>query len=360
MGDNAPRKLSNTTAPHQIPPMDAEVVQSGEAGMFMSRDVKPTEKLVSELEGRAKSGDVAAVKQLIKLARSEDTAPEALKVLRAANCKDWNKTSITIVKFALSGLGAGQKQGPENRPVRQNAPATKAEHTRYKRLIQLLKSEFRGRTNPLRNDPNSLTKISGINNLNLQNFHKDLESKQVAEIAVAWFEELEKCGLEPTERIRLQTGLASVLNELKGTSIRALEEFRESRTSNTSEDFFKFLKNTDQLNDEVVMRLRELNKLFHDASLDDLSYAARKLDAGGVGRLKELRKWFKEPLWRLSDVASDLDAEGMGRLDKLRKWFENEPLKELYVVANLSDAKRMKELEQLIQKGSTKVSLWPI
>ncbi|MEQ9342004.1 MAG: hypothetical protein RIN53_02925, partial [Gammaproteobacteria bacterium] len=203
------------------------------------------------LVGLAKGGNQEAIRALKGAARAAKYKPQCTFSAAAKN--------FDIKKIAPNSVGQGRARTAVS--SRETAPG----HTNYSQLTKLLKVEHRGRTNPVREDTNLLAWSnigSEEDSLTIVQFHKTLEEKGVAEIAITWFTELEKCELDTSERIKLQTGLVKVLEGLNCNSIHALEELRKSRTSNTSKEVFDFLTGDIQLDDQSVKRLGELNRLF--------------------------------------------------------------------------------------------------
>ncbi|MBG6148690.1 hypothetical protein IWQ51_006865, partial [Labrenzia sp. EL_142] len=218
----------------------------------------------------------AAAEYLGDLARKGDAKANRalLAALRGAKSDPKNEfAKAAKINFKEISSNA-QKQSTNMASFHQVARPTETRQDRYNALTGLLKSEYRSKISSVPVGMDLRTgeaEIGEGTGLTIVQFHKYLEKKGVAHIAITWFTELEKCDLDTSERIKIQTGLVSVLEGLNCNSIHALEEFRKSRTSNTSKEVFDFLTGDIWRENKAAMWLRELNTLFPKESLKELS-----------------------------------------------------------------------------------------
>lgn len=294
-----------------------------------------------------------AVRYLSQL--SKDGDKEALQALRAA-ARAANSTFDAIAKIAISVLDpASQKQGRKSGSVQQNIHPFRTGQDRYKALTGLLKSEYRGRVNQVFEDTNLLTGKNKVDNeisLTIVEFHEKLEDQRVAHIAINWLEELENCNLEAGARIKIQTRLVSVLNNLERTFILALEELRESRKTNSSKDVVSVLSGCFVLGEDQVKRLFRLGKIFGGRSLKEIFEVIprQRLSGEDIQWLVQLDSLFDcEPFEQLYEVSRGLNNEIMERLRELKELFDDETLESCRAATRLNDEdmKQLKELKKL-------------
>ncbi|QFT29477.1 hypothetical protein FIV00_03185 [Labrenzia sp. THAF82] len=376
MGDiKVPGSGSQASQSGAVPPQGRVIT-----GHFNGKTVDQIVKIGKE------SDPVGAFRYLLRLAQNKNS--EAIEALRGAALTAPLKPQCTFSALAKSAMpaipailtkldkseklarnAAEQKESDEGGSVRQVGPSLGTRLDRYNALIKLLKSEYRCRTDPLRDDTNLLTgkaKVGEETSLTFSQFHEKLEEKGVAKIAVAWFKVLAECKLRPEERIKqqteerikIQTALVKALNKLKRASIYALEQIRESRFSENSTKFFDFLRYFRNTDEKLMLLMCELLLLFPGASMRRCYKLAHTLDAESMRRLKELKQLFENGSPKsLSKAACKLDGEGMGRLKELKKLFPNASFKELVVVVEMfNDAAvgRLKEFKKLFPNASFK------
>lgn len=319
----------------------------------------------------------AAAEHLGDLAREGDTDAKRalLAALRGAKSDPTNAFALAAkIKFDEISSNA-QKQRTNMAPFHKVARPAETPQDRYNTLTRLLKFEFRGGTNTVREDTNLLTgktKEGDENSLTIVQFYKNLEKKGVAHIAVAWFEELATCNLEPIERITLQTGLVKTLEQLQKSFIVKLEEIRSSGTSGPGQDLvglsnasdyssqdlkqlvklraqFKMqpldqlyeLRNVNLIPKRIEL-LKDLKQRFPEVRLKELNDAARRINNAQMGWLKDLNTLFSDAsLEELSKAVRNLNDAEMGRLKKLKALYPKKLLEELSELADLLEAKKI-------------------
>ncbi|QFT29615.1 hypothetical protein FIV00_03920 [Labrenzia sp. THAF82] len=374
MGDiKVPGSGSQASQSGAVPPQGRVIT-----GHFNGKTVDQIVKIGKE------SDPVGAFRYLFRLAQNKNS--EAIEALRGAALTAPLKPQCTFSALAKSAMpaipailteldkseklarnAAEQKESDEGGSVRQVGPSLGTRLDRYNALIKLLKSEYRCRTDPLRDDTNLLTgkaKVGEETSLTFSQFHEKLEEKGVAKIAVAWFKVLAECKLRPEERIKqqteerikIQTALVKALNKLRKPLIEKLEQVRKSRFSENSTKFFDFLLCLHNTDEKLMLLMCELLLLFPDASMRQCYRLAHTLDAESMRRLKELKQLFENGSPKsLSKAACKLDGEGMGWLKESKKLFPNASFKELfYAASRLDDAAmvRLKELKKLFPNAS--------
>lgn len=345
-------EASSTAAGNQAPlPGPAPARRGGTTTNFRGMSVR---QIVNIGENRDPKG---AVNRLVELAKSGNhEAIQALKgAARAAKYKPQCTFSATaknldITKIAPNSVGKALARTAVS--SRKTAP-----YTNYSKLTKLLKFEYRGRTNTVRGDTNLLTgktKVGDENSLTIEQFHENLEDKGVANIAVAWFEELEKCNLKPTERIELQTGLVKTLEQLQKSFIVDLEEIRASGTSGPGQD----LKGLSIASDYSSQDLKQLVKLRAQFKMQPLDQFYELINANlspkRIELLKDLIQRFPEVrLKELNEVADLLEAKkiSMERFKKLYKLFPEEQIRTLFfAVRDLETDEKWNKFVKLKEK----------
>ncbi|QFT29516.1 hypothetical protein FIV00_03395 [Labrenzia sp. THAF82] len=337
MGDiKVPGSGSQASQSGAVPPQGRVIT-----GHFNGKTVDQIVKIGKE------SDPVGAFRYLFRLAQNKNS--EAIEALRGAALTAPLKPQCTFSALAKSAMpaipailteldkseklarnAAEQKESDEGGSVRQVGPSLGTRLDRYNALIKLLKSEYRCRTDPLRDDTNLLTgkaKVGEETSLTFSQFHEKLEEKGVAKIAVAWFKVLAECKLRPEERIKqqteerikIQTALVKALNKLRKPLIEKLEQVRKSRFSENSTKFFDFLRYFRNTDEKLMLLMCELQLLFPDASFKELFYAVNWFDDAAMVRLKELKKLFPNASFKeLVDSVRWLNADHMELLKELK------------------------------------------